>query len=96
VDVVGAVDVADLERHVGMLLRELNAQPVHDVPEAPADPDANPVLLAARHLSGDLAELRTRRVERPCSLEQPPAVIGQCHAMAMTQEQRETEFFSSW
>ena len=91
--IVRAVHVADLERHVRMLLRELDSQPVDHVPQSPPDADANPALLAARHLTRDLAELGAGRVERPRLLEQPLAVVGQRHALAMANEERQTELF---
>jgi hypothetical protein len=93
VDVFAAVDVPDLERDVGMLFREFDTQPVHDIPQAPPNPNANPILLAARHLAGDLTELSTRRVERPRFLEQAGAVFGQRDPMPMAKEEREAEFF---
>src|SRR5688572_8635540 len=76
-----------------MLLRELDAQPVHDVPQAPADADAKAVLFAARDLAGGLAELGARRIERPGLFQQTAAVLGQRDAVPVTDEQREAEFF---
>jgi hypothetical protein len=76
-----------------MLFRELDTQPVDDIPEAPPDSDANPVLLAMRHLAGDLTELSARRVECPRSFEKALAVFSQRDSMSMPKKEREAELF---
>ena len=48
-------------------------------------------LLTPRHLAGGLAEVGSRRIQRPRLLEQPPAIIGQGDALTMAKEEREAE-----
>jgi hypothetical protein len=76
-----------------VLLRELDAQPVDDVPQSPPDPDPDPPFLTTGHLTGHLRELGAGRIEGSGFLEQPLAVFGQRYALAMTKKERETELF---
>ena len=91
VDVVGTVDVFHVEGDLGTLFRELDAQAVHHVPQAPPDADPDSVFDATGQLTRRITEFSPRRIEGARLLEQPAAVLSERDPLAVTQEQRHTE-----
>ncbi len=76
-----------------MSARKLDANAIDDVPESPADADANLIGFAARDLARRQREFGCRGVDRSGFLEQPPSGLGEVHAVAMAYEQRDAQLF---